>query len=843
MAVKAGAAAGRSDWLVGAGITVVMLVLALSGLLQGLERKAYDLGVQAATRHPSDKIAVIAIDDQSIANLGRWPWSRELHARMVDLLAGAGAKTIGYTVFFSEPQRDPGYDYILKLSELVEQAAAQGQASGELSRIGELLREAEQTLNTDRRLAASYAQAGNVLQPMLFELGDAHGRPDQALPDYVARNRLPQVQGSAAALPARAVQLPLDALGSRARGLGHLNVLPDGDGGVRSEALVVRYYDQYFPSLALMLAAQGLNLGPADIAVRLGEEVRVGKLRVPTDDATRMHTFFYKGRDERPAFAVDSFYDVLSGKIPAGKYAGKIVLLGATAAGVGTTQVTPVSPAMAPVLTLAHSVSSILQEHFFVVPAWGQWLSLAAMLLVGFYLAWALPRLSAALGALTTGGLLLLIVAAHFGLMLGAGIWVQWMGAALLLLAGHLLLTTRRFFAAERGKERSDLESAESNRMLGLAFQGQGQLDMAFDKFRKCPVDENLLENLYNLALDYERKRQFNKAEAVFRYMAGHRPDFRDLQNRLKLAQQMSETVLLGGARGSAAGGTLIVAGGQVEKPMLGRYQVEKELGKGAMGVVYLGRDPKINRVVAIKTMALSQEFDEDELADVKARFFREAETAGRLTHPNIVTMYDAGEEHDLAYIAMEFLKGHDLVPYGKAGGLLPLPRVLSIVQRVAEALDYAHGNGVVHRDIKPANIMYEPEEDVVKVTDFGIARITDASRTKTGMVLGTPSYMSPEQIAGKKIDGRSDLFSLGVTLYQLCCGQLPFSGDSLAQLMYRIANEHHPDIRSVNPQVPGAVMAVINRALHKDLAQRYQRGAQMANDLKACQALLAKGK
>ncbi|WP_371323206.1 serine/threonine-protein kinase [Dechloromonas sp. ZY10] len=839
----AGAVAGKSDGWIGAGITVVMLLLALSGLLQGLERKAYDWGVQAAIRAPSERIAVIAIDDQSIANLGRWPWSRELHARMVDLLAGAGAKVIGYTVFFSEPQRDPGYGYILKLSELVEQASLAGQAGGDLARIGDILKEAEQALNTDRRLAASYGRAGNVLLPVLFELGDAHGRPDQPLPDYVSRNRLSQVHPGGDALPARALQLPLAALGSQARGLGHLNATPDGDGGVRSEALVVRYYDQYFPSLALMLAAQGLNLGPADVVVRLGEEVRVGKLRIPTDGATRMHTFFYKGREERPAFVVDSFFDVLSGKIPASKYAGKIVLLGATAAGVGTTQVTPVSPAMAPVLTLAHSVSSIMQEHFFVVPAWGQWLSLGAMLLVGAYLALGLPRLSAAFGALATGGLLLLIIAAHFGLLLGAGLWVQWMGAAVLLLAGHLLLTTRRFFATERGKERSDLESAESNRMLGLAFQGQGQLDMAFDKFRKCPVDDHLLENLYNLALDYERKRQFNKAEAVFRYMAEHRPDFRDLPQRLKLAQQMSETVLLGGARSAAAGGTLIVAGGQVEKPMLGRYQVEKELGKGAMGVVYLGRDPKINRVVAIKTMALSQEFDEDELADVKARFFREAETAGRLTHPNIVTMYDAGEEHDLAYIAMEFLKGRDLVPCAKPGGLLPLPRVLSIVQRVAEALDYAHGNGVVHRDIKPANIMYEPDEDVVKVTDFGIARITDASRTKTGMVLGTPSYMSPEQIAGKKIDGRSDLFSLGVTLYQLCCGQLPFSGDSLAQLMYRIANEHHPDIRTVNPQIPGAVVAVINRALHKDLAQRYQRGGQMANDLKACQALLAKGK
>ena len=139
------------------------------------------------------------------------------------------------------------------------------------------------------------------------------------------------------------------------------------------------------------------------------------------------------------------------------------------------------------------------------------------------------------------------------------------------------------------------------------------------------------------------------------------------------------------------------------------------------------------------------------------------------------MTIFDAGEEHDLAYIAMEFLKGKDLVPQTKPDALLPLPQVASIVARVAEALAYAHGNNVVHRDIKPANIMYEAASDQVKVTDFGIARITDSSKTKTGMVLGTPSYMSPEQLAGKKIDGRSDLFSLGVTLYQLCCGKLPF--------------------------------------------------------------------
>ena len=263
------------------------------------------------------------------------------------------------------------------------------------------------------------------------------------------------------------------------------------------------------------------------------------------------------------------------------------------------------------------------------------------------------------------------------------------MGAASLLLVGHLMLTTKRFLVTERGKEKSDLDSAESNRMLGLAFQGQGQLDMAFDKFRKCPPDNGLMENLYNLALDYERKRQFNKAEAVFRYVADFDANFRDVLKRVSRAKQMSETVMLGGAQTS--GGTMILGDAEIEKPMLGRYQLEKELGKGAMGVVYLGRDPKINRVVAIKTMALAQEFDEDELVEVKERFFREAETAGRLNHPNIVTMYDAGEEHDLAYIAMEFLKGRDLVPQGKPGGLLPVAQVVSILARVADALDYAH--------------------------------------------------------------------------------------------------------------------------------------------------------
>ena len=255
------------------------------------------------------------------------------------------------------------------------------------------------------------------------------------------------------------------------------------------------------------------------------------------------------------------------------------------------------------------------------------------------------------------------------------------------------------------------------------------------------------------------------------------------------------------------------------------------------MGVVYLGKDPKIGRVVAIKTMALSQKFEADELNDARERFFREAETAGRLQHQNIVTIFDAGEEHDLAFIAMEFLKGKDLTDASKPGQLLPVPKVLFIVAQVADALAYAHKLNVVHRDIKPANIMYDRETGSVKVTDFGIARITDSSKTKTGLILGTPSYMSPEQLAGKKVDGRSDLYSLGVMLFQMLTGVLPFRGDSMAGLMYKITNEEAPDIRSIRPELSVQLAGLVALALGKLPGVRYQDGEQFAKDLSAVMA------
>jgi eukaryotic-like serine/threonine-protein kinase len=831
----------KKDWFLGLVVSFVLLFAGGTQLIQGLERSAYDWGVRASSRTPSDKVSIIAIDKQSIDNIGRWPWSREVHAKMIDRLANAKAKVIGFTVFFSEPQLDPGLAYVNRLFEIYHRIVPAGTdanapprgVSPEVLQMGATLREAEEALNTDRKLADSFAKAGNVVLPMLFRLGEPRGKPDKPLPEFVRRNAL-SIQGSSEDIPltTTGVEVPVeDSLGAAAAAVGHLNSAPDVDGAIRSEALAITYYDEYYPSLAAMLVARSLNLTAKDIRIRPGEALQIGNFKVSADPQMQMSTYFYKDREGRPAIQEDSFFDVMSGKIPAEKYRDKIVLIGPTAAGVGSVFVTPVNPAMPSVELLAHTVSSLLQGHFFVAPTWGWIVEKLVYVLVAAYLIALLPRLSAGLGAGISAGAVVALLAAHFALMTGQGMWLQFMLPLTLLVVGHVLLVTKRFVVTERGKLKSDESSAESNRMLGIHYQGQGQLDLAWDKFRQVPMSDVVMENLYNLALDFERKRQFNKAESVFRHMHEYNPRFKDLEQKLSRAKQLSETVILGGAS-SHPGGSLNLAAG--EKPKFGRFEVQKELGKGAMGAVYLGKDPKIGRVVAIKTMALSQEFEADELVEVKERFFREAETAGRLSHPNIVTIYDTGEEHDFCYIAMEFLKGKDLVSFTKPGQTLPLDKVVSIVARVADALGYAHRQNVVHRDVKPANIMYEPESDVLKVTDFGIARITDSSKTKTGMVLGTPSYMSPEQLQGKKIDGRSDLFSLAVSLYQLACGKLPFEGDSMAQLMYRIANEDAPDILKYNPALPPAFVAFLDKAMAKEADQRYQTGEEFAAALRA---------
>ena len=265
----------------------------------------------------------------------------------------------------------------------------------------------------------------------------------------------------------------------------------------------------------------------------------------------------------------------------------------------------------------------------------------------------------------------------------------------------------------------------------------------------------------------------------------------------------------------------------------LGRYEIVGELGQGAMGVVYKATDPLIDRIVAIKTITLS--LAQEERDEYEARFYQEAKAAGRLSHPNIVTIYDVGRSGDIAYIAMEFLQGRELRDILNDDKILPVDQIMDIVAQVASGLAYAHEHGIVHRDVKPSNIMVG-RDGHVKITDFGIARMASAAvRTQTGMVLGSPKYMSPEQVMGKLTDQRSDIFSLGVMLYEMLTGQPPFMGENVNAIMYQTLNAIPQPPSALNASVPDMLNFIVAKALAKDLDARYQNAKDFANDLRAC--------
>jgi serine/threonine-protein kinase len=387
--------------------------------------------------------------------------------------------------------------------------------------------------------------------------------------------------------------------------------------------------------------------------------------------------------------------------------------------------------------------------------------------------------------------------------------------------------------------------------------------EQRFAELKGRKPSATVLGELYTLGTQLEQRGRIPQATAVYRHLARFDSTYRDVSTRLKRlmdaernkqkpapAAAVTPPAAVKPADGSravasskaapAAAAAAMPGGTQPER--LGRYVLEREIGRGAMGIVYLGRDTAINRSVAIKAIPLASEFSDAELVEARARFFREAETAGRLNHPNIVTIYDVGEERGLAYIAMEYLTGHHLSDFARSNNLLEPRKVLDLSSRTAAALGFAHKQQVVHRDIKPANLMFDTSTDVLKITDFGIARLSGAGSTRTGIVLGTPSFMSPEQLEGRTVTGHSDLFSLGVSLFQLLTGQLPFTADSMTGLMQQIAEAPHPPLRAFRPDLPACVESVIDRALAKDPDDRYDSGAQMAAALDDCRSRMPSG-
>jgi hypothetical protein len=388
----------RSDWFAGAAIVVaVMLLNQVTDVIGSLERKFYDVASTSSARQPSDRVAIIAIDDQSIANIGRWPWPRDIHAKLIDQLAEAKAKTIVHTVFFIEPQVDRGLSYIRKMKACWAPVVTRRPTMAELNKV---IADAELALDTDAVLAASMKKAGNVLVPSVFSLGEPQGNPDKPLPAYALKSAIDEKNGFS--YPAVNGQQPIESIGMAAAGIGHLNQYQDVDGAVRQEPLLVNYYGNAVPSMALLASIKSLNLASTDVKLNVGESVQIGKLRVKTDESRIDAAAVLQGPRRQAAVHDRLVLRRAQWQDPGLQVCRQDRDHRRDGRRCGVTFPVPGHAGLSPAETIAHITSSILSEHFIVQPGWGVWATLGVFLLMAAYVVAVLPRLSAGTSAVVT---------------------------------------------------------------------------------------------------------------------------------------------------------------------------------------------------------------------------------------------------------------------------------------------------------------------------------------------------------------------------------------------------------------------------------------------------------
>ena len=826
-------------------LTALILIGMLFSLTpwESLETKHYDFWAHHF-RSPQDQpVVIVAIDEKSIRELGDWPLPRLRMAEIVRYLTTQGAASMGICPLYTQPDPDPG---LLAVREMKQQVAdRKWQGGRKAARIVKgMLDSSEDRLDQDAQLIAAVRRARKVVLPLRFTKGRQAATDSGRMSGMLIVNSLkpealvngvgstPKVDEETVnwvrkdLIAATGVWETFDELASKASALGHLNLDEDQDGLFRRTPLLIEYKDRLFPAMPLQLAIKHLDGQLKDLTVGrnfFGQPcLRIKHLEVATDDAYRILMNYDRQWTRDRTY---SLVDVLQGSLDPAIFKNKIILIGAT--GEGMAPFYPIGPydKASSVEITANILARILSTVRLSRPSWAGPLEIVAMLYFAFFLIFVIPRVDTAVGALILGIFLVTWYILGLGLLLGYGYWIKPFGPAVLVCCGFVLTVAASYARKWR------YEVLDANKTLGLHYQGQGLLDMAYDRFIKCSVQDAAVKHLlYNLGLDFERKRMFEKALMIYRIIGKYGP-FKDVELRSNRLATPDETMALPAVNGSANTPLLMVDNDI--NPIFGRYEIIRELGRGSMGTVYLGRDPKINREVAIKTLKYA-EVGPGDLDQVKSRFFREAEAAGKLSHPNIVSIYDVGEEHDMAYMAMELLNGKDLTRFCSPDHLLPVCQILPIIAEVAAALDYAHNQGVVHRDIKPANIMLL-EDGRIKVTDFGIALVVDASKTRSGIVLGTPSYMSPEQVAGETLDGRSDLFSLGIILYELIAGAKPFNGDTISTILHAISNKAHPPFSGLKRDIPACCQAIIDKLLAKELDERFDSAVLLSKEIESC--------
>ncbi|MEE4186626.1 MAG: serine/threonine-protein kinase [Gammaproteobacteria bacterium] len=824
--------AGSRRLLLGLAASACAALIALGARFSGLETVFYDAFQRYQHRSVADQIILVTADP-SAANPTDI-WSAAGFSRLVRALAQHEPAVISATQTLKLPEVPPA-EQIAALAELQKQAARSGSPAAELQQLAAQVAGFRKHFDEQKELGKTLLEARNVVLPARRrEFGDTEPVAAPCAAHAVSHPDMERSQLATVALIPR-LHLPPDAICAASGGVGFSDYTADPDGVVRHTRLLVDASGTLLPSLPLAILA-ALEGTDARILGTDGNNLQVRERVFPTAEDFAVYTRFYAGREATDSFRQVTAAAVLNNEVPSDWLQGHIVLIGDAPDSSENRLATPLDESTPRIQLTAHNLNNLLNQDYLLRPSWLPWLEYAvfgALLVLAVVWAPGLP----AVAAVPVGMVLaMLVFSTEAWLLLSERVWAQLGSAAVFAAAAVWLMQPLQRLFPQQMRQVSGSQRPTPTIVSGSA---EDQLDLEFSVLRQQPVTDRTKAKMYQIAFQHGRAEEFAKAERVLRYIHQHDPAYKDVARLLEKLTGRRQYTPLQQNRKSEPAASAAQKTGSGRK--LGRYTIERKLGEGAMATVYMGSDPNIGRKVAIKTVKLAEEFDEAKLSEARLQFRREAESAGRLNHPNIIAIYDAGEDGDVSYLAMEYFEGVALLKHAQPNDLLPASWVLELMARAADALDYAHRQNVVHRDIKPANILYNAATDELKLTDFGIARLTDSSRTKTGIILGTPSYMSPEQLMASGVTGRSDLYSLGVTMYQLLTGVAPFRADSIPKLMDKIMRESHRPVRESRSDIPVCVDDILVKALAKDPEDRFGSGRAMAMALRDCARQIAR--
>jgi len=771
-------------------LLVVALHLNNTEALEHYELKLYNFMFKVrGMAKPSGDVVILAIDDKAIEYLGDWPWNHQVLAQLVEALTYYHPRCVA----FRFPIKENVDDFVSGMSQL---------------------------------LAENILQSGNIILPFYPTLADRTPNTKTAA-EWLGRSTLESI------LPFEAEKIPKASRIESASEIFARSAVTsaallsqfDSDNHVRRQPFIMRFERNLYPSIELAAAAR--HVGASFDRIEFDQDagrLKIGDIMIPVDKKGQSLIRFYGPAGSFPSYSAKDFWD---GELQVDQIRGKTVLVAVTASGIAERLLTPMGDDFTPAEISANAINNLITGEFISSLNSSMDIEFFIILFIGVLSALLLSRIGLFYRFIMLSVICLALFVFSFVMFTSFSTHVDivYPIVLLILMAVASPLMSWNMPSSRDSKATSPRSSDEAEKKKqepatsptpkkDLFRQQEIVKDkVTSDRIDKESAETNLLEEMQMESSDMDG---FDIEHATLAAEQSEEPE------RSRVTASNDEA-------GSDSGSDGISSADMPES--FGRYEVIEKIGKGAMGTVYKGNDPAIGRLVALKTIRVDKIADASEVDELRERLNREAKAAGNLSHPNIVTIYDVGQDGETQYIAMEFLEGFTLEQVINRQLQLNFKIAAKVVFQVCSALSYAHKNSLIHRDIKPANIMVL-DNFHVKVMDFGIARFESSSLTRTGIAMGTPSYISPEQLKGEEVTPSSDIFSLGVVLYEMLCGKKPFVGEGISNLIMKIINDDPETPSSINENIPPILDLIVKKSLAKNPYNRYQSADEFSRAL-----------